>query len=1024
MLPIKGRVIILGLLAVFAVVWVLMPAVVEAGQVTLTSDDLPYTAGSGDTIRISGTRISTTGSAIYVPDYVNNTVFEFGTDTLEFGSGGGDQQYGIRFNNANHITINGGTILRRVGVGPNDGQSNRCVYMTSYTNNITFNNTNLIIDGHNGHVILGYGPMSEIHFNGGTWRSDSQSFTSRHNYDGAVAWLGTPSGNGAYDYWIEHVTVANGPAQGIISINCRIVIDDCTITTDHINIGVPTQNANQYAILLAKAKAGTRITNNRIISGSNRGGSRGIMIENTNGTPSEHVLIRGNTLDVHNGPDAESYGGTLRAIRLRSIDGNNVSYVDIFNNTVITTADSDASTTHIGTETIGLDIKMFSSTQSPAHHIRVDSNTVYARALSSNVNAKAASPISYGTVDTSGLSFNYNKLYSCGTIMRLADEGNGISCRDLVMRRNTFGYMDISSATGNDSLVYANPATWILGMHPGDQLPTGTGNVSIDGIYVNSASDADISFLANPSAADLTQRRTLRVYVRGNNGQPVEGAAVTVRNGYNQTVLSGTTNSGGRVMGIVSYLFESSNQTDSAGFNNFNITATLGGDSDTHASFEVSAYAEGGRDTLDFANTPGNGTWVDDDDDEAPSDVDTIPPGPVEDLEASCGPSDNSVVLAWTASGDDGPFGTASSYEIGYSTSPITEANFASVSKMASPPTPLPTGFPQSTVIEGLPVSDIYYFAIRAFDEVDNSSELSTSPAFRPNDVTAPVAASESVDDPNRLVTLYAQTVEACIDVHCQFQIDSQESFATAQSATDETVGSSASAVFSGLDDNTVYYWRCRVIAADGSDTSGWSQNRAFMPFVDLPSGCGVPVVQGPTDGASISSSHPMLTVTNLDTVSSNTYFFEVDDDTSFANLLASGFVSQQEGSSTSWRVTTSLSMGATYYWRVKVNNCDYSDNLQFTIAPLTTAPAPAAFAYPNPLRLSTDSEIRFANVPLNANLTIMTVSGDIVRELSNDGAAEVVWDGRNQSGNLVASGTYLWFIEDTGTKGKLIVIR
>lgn len=1020
MLPIKGRVAAYGLIAAFAI-WALVPAAVDARQVSLTSANLPWTASSGDTVTISGTRISTSGSAIYIPDYVNNTVFNFGTDTLEFGTGGANQQYGIRFNNSNHITINGGTILRRAG----GGESNRCVYMTSYTNNITFNNTNLIIDGHNAHVILGYGPISEIHFNGGIWRSDSQSFTSRHAYDGAVAWLGTPSGNGAYDYWIENVTVANGPAQGIIAINSRILIDSCTITTDHINIGVPTQNANQYAILLAGAKGGTRITDNRIISGSNRGGSRGILIENTNGTPSEHVLIRDNTLDVHNGPDAESYGGTLRAIRLRSIDGATVSYVDIYNNTIITTADSDPATTHIGTETIGLDIKMFSSTNSPAHHIRVDSNTVYARALSSNVNAKAAAPIAYGTVDTAGLSFNYNKLYSCGTIMRLADEGNGISCRDLVMRHNTLGFMDISAATGNDSLVYANPATWILGMHPGDQLPTGTGNVSIDAVYVNSASDDDISFLPNPSAADLTQCRTLRVYVKGNNEQPVEGADVTVRNGYNQTVMTGTTNSGGRVQGIVSYLFESSTQLDSTGFNDFYISATNGVDTDTHASFQVSAFAEGGRDTLYFPNTAGTGTWVDDDDDDPPSDIDTIPPGPVEDLDASCGPTDNSVVLAWIASGDDGPFGTATRYRIGYSTSPINEDNFASVDTVASPPDPLPSGSSQSMVVAGLPVSDTYYFAVRAFDEVDNSSELSTSPVFRPYEVTTPVAVSESVDQGNRLVTLNAQTVEACIDVHCQFQIDSLESFATAQVETDQTVGSTASVVISGLQDNTVYYWRCRTIAADGSDTSAYSQPlRNFMPFVDLPSGCAIPVALSPSDGSSTGSRQPLLTVANVDTVSGNIYFFEVDNDTTFANLIASGFTGQEEGETTSWRVTATLNGGETYYWRVRVNNCDYSDKFAFTIAPQTTAPAPPAFAYPNPLRLSTDTEIRFVNVPLNGNITIMTVSGDVVRELVNQGEAEVIWDGHNQSGNLVASGTYLWFIENTGTKGKLIVVH
>jgi hypothetical protein len=560
------------------ILWLLLVAAAQGARnlVTLDSGDLPYTASSNDSIVINGTHITSDGSGIYVPDYVDSVYFDFGTDTLEFGANSGDQEYGIRFNRATDCIINGGTIMRSIGPGPTDGSDNRCLYFTSYTARITFNNTDLIIDGHDAHAVLIYGPVTDLVFNGGTWRSDSQSFTSRHNYDGAVAWFGTPySGgpSGQYDYSLYGVTIENGPAQGAIFINAKVNVDSCNFSTDHINIGVPTQNANQYLILLAKCKAGTRIVNNTLTSGSSRGGSRGIMIENSNGSSGSHILVRNNTLDVHNGPDAEAAPGSLRAIRLRSIDGNTVSWVDIFSNTVYTTADTNDATTHIGEEAIGLDIKMFSSTSSPAHHIRVDSNTVYARCLSQGTLSKAASPITYGTVDTSGLSFSHNDLYFCDHGLHLSDEGNGIASRDMLYDSNTVTVMDTTVATGNDSLVLdSDIETWHIGVSGGDQLPTATGNVALDNTYTNGAAANDITF--NPGApgpGDLTVKHTLTVLVKDSDSLAIPSADVWAINNYGDTVLTGQTDGNGKIAGAVTWWYDHSTGTDSTAFNDFTL---------------------------------------------------------------------------------------------------------------------------------------------------------------------------------------------------------------------------------------------------------------------------------------------------------------------------------------------------------------------------------------------------------------------------------------------------------------------
>jgi RHS repeat-associated protein len=81
--------------------------------------------------------------------------------------------------------------------------------------------------------------------------------------------------------------------------------------------------------------------------------------------------------------------------------------------------------------------------------------------------------------------------------------------------------------------------------------------------------------------------------------------------------------------------------------------------------------------------------------------------------------------LSWVAPGDDGSTGTASSYELRYNTSPITDANFAQSPLAASLPVPAVAGTTQSYTLTGLQKNTIYYFAIKTKDEALNTSPLS-----------------------------------------------------------------------------------------------------------------------------------------------------------------------------------------------------------------------------------------------------------------------------------------------------------
>jgi len=63
------------------------------------------------------------------------------------------------------------------------------------------------------------------------------------------------------------------------------------------------------------------------------------------------------------------------------------------------------------------------------------------------------------------------------------------------------------------------------------------------------------------------------------------------------------------------------------------------------------------------------------------------PPATITDLSTS-NPSTSSMDITWTAPGDDGATGTATNYDIRYSQSTITDANWASATKVIGEPTP------------------------------------------------------------------------------------------------------------------------------------------------------------------------------------------------------------------------------------------------------------------------------------------------------------------------------------------------
>jgi hypothetical protein len=108
---------------------------------------------------------------------------------------------------------------------------------------------------------------------------------------------------------------------------------------------------------------------------------------------------------------------------------------------------------------------------------------------------------------------------------------------------------------------------------------------------------------------------------------------------------------------------------------------------------------------------------------------DTTAPGTTANL-ATSSPTSSSITLTWTAPGDDGTTGTATTYDIRYRTGgAVVTTNWTSATQCTGEPTPHVAGTGESFVVSGLTASTTYYFGLKTADEVPNWSAVSNSPS-------------------------------------------------------------------------------------------------------------------------------------------------------------------------------------------------------------------------------------------------------------------------------------------------------
>lgn len=266
---------------------------------------------------------------------------------------------------------------------------------------------------------------------------------------------------------------------------------------------------------------------------------------------------------------------------------------------------------------------------------------------------------------------------------------------------------------------------------------------------------------------------------------------------------------------------------------------------------------------------------------------------------------------------------------------------------------------------------------------------------------------------------VFSMPVDVQFPIFYEFALDTIVTFQNPRIEPPLLVDTVISTTFDGLSSAYTYYWRCRAIASDLSDTSNWSWTEVFTLY-----STDVEVVTSafPPDNAQVTSTYPRFEVTFLPVPES--VYIEIDNNSGFTMPLRSGPLIPDYVGRASWQpdsigATAIFNKNGVYYWRASADNTNWTTfklNLKLDI-----------HAYPVPFRQSDGhSRITFTNLPENSKISIATTSGTIVYSISGIGPGDWGWDVRNDHGNKLTSGVYLYAVESNSGeyRGKLMIIR
>jgi hypothetical protein len=216
------------------------------------------------------------------------------------------------------------------------------------------------------------------------------------------------------------------------------------------------------------------------------------------------------------------------------------------------------------------------------------------------------------------------------------------------------------------------------------------------------------------------------------------------------------------------------------------------------------------------------------------------------------------------------------------------------------------------------------------------------------------------------------------------------------------------------LANNTTYYWRVRAKNIGG--ISAFSEVRNFTTIIQLPSQV---VLLSPPHGAVIEANSVQFTWRQSQP-SVNRYWFEIATDSLMTNPVIDSTLTA--GDTT--KVVEQLVDEQTYWWRVRAGSVagwgPFSEQRRFGIDIPTDVdagdPIPREFNlsqnYPNPFNPTTTIKYELPQ-QADVKLEIFDMLGRQVRTLVNRshqaGYYIINWDGRDEQGQMVASGVFFY---------------
>ncbi|EKD56818.1 MAG: peptidase families S8 and S53 protein, partial [uncultured bacterium] len=187
----------------------------------------------------------------------------------------------------------------------------------------------------------------------------------------------------------------------------------------------------------------------------------------------------------------------------------------------------------------------------------------------------------------------------------------------------------------------------------------------------------------------------------------------------------------------------------------------------------------------------------------------------------------STIALAWTAPGDDATTGTAAVYDIRYSPSTITPANWALAIPVTTEPVPQLAGTTEAITVTDLASETTYYFAIKSTDESANTSNLSNLAQATTLDISAPTISHISSGTPS--------TTSVAITWDTDEPATTQVSYGTTvaygyYSTLDETLLTTHTVLLTDLTPETNYHFQ--VISEDAATNSAVSSDQNFTTTV------------------------------------------------------------------------------------------------------------------------------------------------------------------------------------------------